>query len=233
MQIITLITDAGVYTKELFLEKKTRLPLFIILLYFIYPLFLGYIVEIYRGKISWQSDNPFAFATGAKTLGRLFYDGIRAFIIQILYATPIALVLGPIVVTIIFGESDPIDTVGSGIFGLPDGAIIFIGVLAGLFIFLYTILIAFSLPIGLARFAHTGKMLDAFRFLSIFRHITRIGWISYLLSIGILLLIIGGTEYLLMQIPQIGWILVIIATPILVVFAARYSALIYESVPEE
>jgi len=233
MQIVSLITDAGVYTKEAFLEKKTRLPFFIILLYFIYPLFLGYIVEIYRGKLSSQSDNPFEFVNGVKTLGRLLYDGIRAFIIQILYATPLALVIGPIVATFIFGESDPVDTVGSGIFGLPDQTIIFIGVLAGIFIFLYTILIAFSLPIGLARFAHTGKMLDALRFLSIFRHINRIGWINYLLSIAILLLIIAGTEYLLMQIPQIGWILVIIVTPVLAVFAARYSAILYESVPEQ
>ena len=233
MTIISLITDAGVYTKEAFLEKKTRLPFFIILLYFIYPLFLGYIVEIYRGKLSSQSDNPFEFVNGVKTLGRLLYDGIRAFIIQILYATPLALVIGPIVATFIFGESDPVDTVGSGIFGLPDQTIIFIGVLAGIFIFLYTILIAFSLPIGLARFAHTGKMLDALRFLSIFRHINRIGWINYLLSIAILLLIIAGTEYLLMQIPQIGWILVIIVTPVLAVFAARYSAILYESVPEQ
>jgi len=228
VNIIRLITVAGLYTKDAFIGKMAGWPLFIISKYLLYPLFLGYMVEIYRGKIPSSSENPYEFIEGEELWGGLFFNGIKALIIKILYATPIALIIGPFIILYVFGDSNPVDLIGSGMFGLSEETTLAIGAVASLFVFFYTIIIAFSLPIGLIRFARTGNFFDAFKIVDILGHIGRIGRIKYFLAIVLLILIISSMEYLLVQVPYIGWVLLLVCTPVFAVFSARYVTLLYE-----
>ena len=228
VNFIRLITNAGQYTKDAFIGKTAGWPLFIISKYLLYPLFLGYMVEIYRGKMPSTSENPYEFIEGEELWGGLFFNGIKALVIKILYATPIALIIGPVIILYLFGDTNPVDLIGSGMFGLSEETTLAIGTIGSLFVFLYTIILAFSLPVGLIRFARRGNFFEAFKMVDILGHIGKIGRVNYFLAIVLLIVIISGAEYLLVQVPHIGWGLLFAFTPVLAVFSARYVTLLYE-----
>lgn len=228
MKFIRLITGAGRYTKDAFLGKRAGWPLFIISKYLLYPLFLGYMVEIYRGKKPSVSGNPYEFIEGEELWGGLFFNGMKALVIKILYATPIALIIGPFIILYLFGDTNPVDVIGSGIFGLSEETTLAIGTAASLFVLLYTIIIAFSLPVGLIRFARTGNFIEAFKMMDILEYVGRIGRVNYFLAIVLLIMILSGAEYLLVQVPYVGWGLLFVFTPVIAVFSARYVTLLYE-----
>ena len=86
---------------------------------------------------------------------------------------------------------------------------------------------------GIIRFARTGKMGEAFNFTAILDRIGKIGWGTYILALIIVGIVAGIIAVILRAIPVIGWLLLLIVIPALVIFVARYITLIYDSVPSE
>lgn len=226
-----LLINSFMYTKDAFLGKQSRWILFIISTYLLYPLFLGYMVEIYRGKMPSRSDNPYEFIDDEPLFGALFINGLKLFVIKIIYTVPIAIIAAPLLITLIFGDEDALSRIVSGTGIIPEEILIAFGFVTGLAIVVYTFLIGINLPIALVRYSRTGLMREAFRFFEIQKIIGKIGHLNYIISLFLLAIIIGLIEYLLLQVPEIGWLLIIIFTPVLAVFSARYITIIYEILP--
>ncbi|GAA5262476.1 DUF4013 domain-containing protein [Methanocalculus sp. MC3] len=232
MDFDRLLINSFLYTKDAFLGKQSRWILFIISKYLLYPIFLGYMVEIYRGKMPSRTDNPYEFIDDEPVFGALFFNGLKLFVIKLIYTVPIAIIAAPLLITLIFGDEDALSGLVSGTGIVPEEVLFAFGFLTGLAIVIYTFLIGINLPIALVRFSRTGLMREAFRFFEIQKIIGHIGRLNYIIALFLLAIIIGLIEYLLLQVPEIGWALLIIFTPVLAVFSARYITMIYETLPE-
>lgn len=173
----------------------------------------GYIVRIYRGV------QP---APDFDDWGNLFIDGLKLQVLSFIWILPILIVVmgvvGLSVVTL--GSADP-------------GAMSLLPVLlAVLFIaMVFFIVVALFIPMALIRFARTGSMREGLRVSKLQAHIGRIGWGQYIIALIVLLavtLIYGIIVTVLGLIPLIGWVLELVVTPLITVFAARYYTLVYE-----
>jgi len=176
--------------------------------------FMGYMVKIFRGEV------PLPAVSG---FGKMFSDGIRYLLIEIIYTIPVIIILafsiGAVFMTALSTGPD-----FEALLPLIGGAIL--GILIALIV---AIIIGLFAIIGVVRFARTGRIGEAFNFSAITATIGRIGWGSYILA-----LIIGGAIVLVVQvvlgwIPFIGGILQLIISPFLTVFFTRYVTLLYES----
>ena len=186
-----------------------------------FPL-LGYLVLIYRGE------KP---APEVANWGALFSNGLKLFIVHLIYAIPVliiaAVVLGSTVLTVILAASQSVTNPESMI-GL-IGALIF-----GLIILLIVAFIIWIIEAAaVVRFARTNSIGEAFNFGEIFARISKIGVGSYILALIIMAIIIGIIVVILEIIPFIGPIILIIVSPILALFEARFLCLLYDSVAEE
>ena len=113
------------------------------------------------------------------------------------------------------------------------------GILAVIMI-IVAIIIALISPIGIIRFARTGKFGEAFNFGEIFATIKKIGWLSYILALIIVAIVVGIPVLvlwviliaLIIALPIIGvviaGIILLIVLPIIAVFEARYFTQVYE-----
>jgi hypothetical protein len=180
--------------------------------------YMGYQVKIYRGE------TPLPEVSG---LGRLFTDGIKYLVIEIIYSIPVFIILGvtlgTAIMSIVSAGSDfeawlPI--IGGVLFG------ILIAVIVGFIIGLFAV-------IGVVRFSRTGNVREAFNFRAIREIIRGLGWGAYILALIIVIVIIAVVQIVLGVIPYIGWILQLIISPFITVFFARYIALIYDSAEEK
>jgi hypothetical protein len=210
-----IIEDSFGYAKEGLLGKWDR---WILLIFscIIFPLYLGYILRIFR------SANP---SPNLDNWGSMFIDGIKLFIIGVIYAIPVL-----ILSFILFKSTDMIrssvnpNTIGGIIIAVLMGAIFFI------IVALITWLIIMTAGV---RFARTNSMGEAFNFGAIFTHIGKIGWMTYI--IALLMLIIALVNIVIIclvisvVIPYIGIILLLILLPFLCLFSPRYITLLYES----
>ena len=86
--------------------------------------------------------------------------------------------------------------------------------------------------IGALRFARTGSVMEGVNYQEILATIGRIGWWDYIIA-GIILcvigLIFGIVSGILSLIPFIGWVLVLIVTPLMTVLSARFLSLVYDT----
>jgi hypothetical protein len=82
---------------------------------------------------------------------------------------------------------------------------------------------------AVVRFARTNSIGEAFNFGEIFARIGKIGVGSYIVALIIMAIIVGVVIIILELIPYIGGILVLIITPIIALFQARYLCLLYDS----
>lgn len=210
-----IIEDSFGYAKEGLLGKWAR---WILLIFscIIFPLYLGYILRIFRGA------NP---SPNLDNWGSMFIDGIKLFIISVIYAIPVL-----ILSFVLFESTEMIrssvnpNTIGGIIIAVLMGAIFFI------IVALITWLIIMTAGV---RFARTNSMGEAFNFGAIFTHIGKIGWMTYI--IALLMLIIALVNIVIiclvinMIIPYIGIILLLILLPFLCLFSPRYITLLYES----
>lgn len=178
----------------------------------------GYIVRIYRGV------QP---APDFEDWGTLFIDGLKLQILGFLWILPVLIfVLG---------------AVGLSVFllGAPEsGSMALVGVLLAVLLIslVFLIVIGLFIPMALIRFARMGSMREGLRFSAISEHIARIGWGQYIIALVVLLvvmLIYGVVVTVLSLIPFIGWVLELVATPLITVFAARYYTLVYEQGTEQ
>jgi len=213
MDIGKTLNDSLEYAKDAVWEKWVRWLLLIIST-IIFPLILGYELEVYRGK------KP---APEPADWGKLFIDGIKLFIIQLIYAIPVLLVA-----LIFIGGGALMAMSGSpGAVVAAVGSII-IGVLITVIV---AIIIGLFEAMGVVRFARTGLMGEAFNFNAILDRIGKIGWGSYILALIVVFVVAFIIAGILSLIPLIGGLLVIIVAPALAIFVARYITLIYDSVP--
>jgi len=182
----------------------------------VFPLYLGYVIRICRGaNQSPQLDN----------WGGMFIDGIRLFIIGLIYSLPVL-----ILSFVLFESADMIrssvnpGTIGGLIIAILIGAIILVIVAISILLIVMT---------AGVRFARTGTIGEAFNFRAILTHIGKIGWMTYIIALLMMLItlvnIIIICLILNMVIPYTGIILFFILLPFLSLFCPRYITILYES----
>ncbi|MDD1666804.1 MAG: DUF4013 domain-containing protein [Methanomicrobiales archaeon] len=212
MDIGKTLNESFDYAKDAVWEKWVRW-LLLIISSIIFPLILGYELEVYRGK------KP---APELTDWVRLFIDGIKLFVIQIIYAIPTLIVLFLSIGAAVLAVTSPTQAMALwGSFA--------IGILITLIVAFITGLFA---AMGAVRFARTGRMGEAFNFSAITDRIGKIGWGSYILALIVVYVVAGIIAFILSLIPFISWLLLLIVAPPLAIFMARYITLVYDSVPE-
>jgi hypothetical protein len=210
-----IIEDSFGYAKE-GLVGKWDTWILLIFSCIIFPLYLGYVIRICRGaNQSPQFEN----------WGSMFIYGIRLFIVGLIYAIPIL-----ILSFVLFGSADMIrssvspSTIGGLIIAVLMGAIIII------IVGIITWLIVMTAGV---RFARTDSIGEAFNFGAIFTHIGKIGWMTYIIALLMILItlvnIVIICQVINMVIPYTGIILFLILLPFLSLFSPRYITLLYES----
>ncbi|WP_148208313.1 DUF4013 domain-containing protein [Methanosphaerula palustris] len=217
-----MISDAFEYTREALVGKWVRWVLLTIvsIIPIVNFIFFGYVMEIYRGT------KP---APELENWGTLFVDGLKLFIVMLIYAIPVLVILA------IFGGISFLSMIASGNANadptLIAGAIASLmgGILLALIVGLIIAIIA---VIGTIRFTRTGSFGEAFNFSAILETIGSIGWVDYIISLVILFVVLAVVQFvlgLLMVIPVLGWIISFFITAAMVIFEARYMTLLYDS----
>jgi hypothetical protein len=174
----------------------------------------GYLLEILRGARA---------APELDDYGRLFVDGLKLFIVGLIYAIPLI-----IVYAILFGATFMMMGSGSDAVTAAGVGTLLIGMLI---IFILAIVIALFELIGIVRFARTDSIGEAFNFSAILAHIGRIGWGPYIVALVVLMIAIFVVVFVLSIIPIIGWLILFLISPAISIFAARYITLLYDSAP--
>jgi hypothetical protein len=208
-----MLTESYEYTKEALWGKWEKWILLIISA-IIFPLLMGYTMEVMRGK------KP---APPLENWGKLFIDGLKLFILEIIYAIPVILIVLALGIAsfLAFFTGDPavvLSAIGTVVIGI-------------IVIIIVAILIGLVSTIGFVRFSRTDRMGEAFNFGVIFEHIGRIGWGSYFVALLVLVIVVFVVEVVIALVPVIGWLINIILLPAYAIFSYRYITLIYDSVP--
>ena len=221
MEIGKSVGESFEYAKEGLVGKWAKWILLIISC-IIFPLVLGYMMRIYRGVKPSPELNEW---------GGMFIDGIKLLIVGIIYAIPILIVefavIGSAGIAFLVALSNPMAD-PNALTGL-IGAVLF-GVVI---LVLVAIIIEMIAIIGMVRFARTNSFGQAFNFGAIFATIGRIGIGTYILALIVMAIIVGIIEVICWLIPYVGFVLLIIILPFLVLFSTRYITLLYESAGEE
>ena len=162
----------------------------------------GYSVKIYRGV----SHAP-ELDLDLDSLVAMFIDGLKIFIISLAYMIiPVILMVTPP----FFMDS----------FGVVGVLVMFIG-------FILAIALCFLSVMGCIRFAKTNSLGEAFNFGALIEKIGEIGWGNYILAFLVFFILICLIAGILSFIPVIGWILIFIIVPLLVIWQAKYFENIY------
>lgn len=229
-----MLNDAFSYAKDGTWDNPKRWFLLLVSIV-IFPFILGYIIRIYQGE------RP---APELDQWGRLFVNGLKFLVVQVIYAIPVILLI--IVAFLPFlsamfsaglftaGSAEMTDTQAEqfsaarpeilsslGTMVLLLAVAVILAIFIGLFSF-----------IGIVRFAWMGAVAEAFSFPAILGTIRTLGWINYLLAlivIGMIAAVYGFVMNLAMMISFFGFIIWFFLYPPLIIFTSRYSALVYEA----
>ena len=212
MDIGQMFSESYEYAKEALWEKWKKWILLIISA-IIFPLLLGYTMEVMRGK------KP---ALPLENGWKLFVDGLKLFVVGIIYALPVILLAIVLIGGSVLLLMNP-DTLVKGLGTMFAGIIVIVVV---------AVLISLVSTMGNVRLSRTNSMAEAFNFGAIFERIGRIGWGSYFISLLIMNIIIGVVVIAIALIPFIGGLINLILAPVYSIFTSRYFAQIYDSVPE-
>ena len=210
-----MIGDSFEYTKEAIVGKWNKWLMLIIATILLALPLMGYALKVLRGE------KP---APEVDEWGTLFIDGIKAWIVSLIYAIPII-----IVGFIVAGAS-----AAAFISGNYSAMMAAFGAMAlgGLVIFVLGIIIVVFEVIGIVRFARTGSIGEAFNMSAILATINKIGWVPYIIALIVLMIvaiIIAIIAGILMMIPYLGLIIYIcLIAPILLLYT-RYICLLYDS----
>lgn len=211
-----MLGDSFEYTKEGLVGKWVRWILLAVLsiIPIVNWIVNGYLLEILRGARA---------APELDDYGRLFVDGLKLFVVALIYAIPLI-----IVYAILFGATFMMMGSGSDAVAAAGVGTLLIGMLI---IFVLAIVIALFELIGVVRFARTDSIGEAFNFSAIIAHIGRIGWGPYIVALIVLMIAIFVVVFVLSIIPIIGWLILFLISPAISIFAARYVTLLYDSAP--
>jgi hypothetical protein len=210
----SMVGESFEYSKEAVVGKWNKWVMLVIAtILFGLPL-MGYAMKILRGE------KP---APEVDDWGTLFIDGIKAFIVYLIYAIPIIIVYAILMV------------VGIGAMMTGDaGAIAGMGIiLVGMLVcFVLAIIIAVFEIIGMVRFARTGSIGEAFNFSAIRATIDKMGWVPYIIALVVLIVcgvVFGIVVGILMLIPILGILLYLCLISPWAIFVARYVCQLYDS----
>jgi hypothetical protein len=231
LPVIPLIIGIVFGVVALFTAPALLIPTIVITLILMIILalpLLGYMVRVYRGE------NP---APDVNNWGSLFADGLKLFVILLIYAIPVLILaialLGSVLLAMVPYLPQLMNT--SQPMVLPETMMGLIG--AALFGIVIIVLVAFILWLieatAVVRFSRTNSIGEAFNFGEIFARISKIGVGSYIVALIIQAIIVFVVMFILELIPYIGFILVLIVTPIITLFQVRYLCLLYDSAGEE
>lgn len=176
----------------------------------------GYIVRIYRGG---TTPPPFNRWAG------LFVDGIKLCIVWLIWMLPALIVLMVSLVSL-FGA---IVTKGAA---SPNFVLLGVMLLLMLVALILVLLAVIFGTIGAIRYARTGGITEGVNYREILATIHRIGWWDYIIA-GIVLMVIALIFTIITAVlgivPFIGWVLVLIVTPVMTVLSARFLSLVYDT----
>jgi hypothetical protein len=204
------ISDSFGYAQEALVGKWKRWIILIIST-IIFPIMYGYSLRVMKGI------SP---APEAEGFFNLFIDGIKVIIISLVY------MIIPLI--ILFAS---VGAAALGVFGGSGNiSLAMIGAAAGGMIVFIILAFIFGLfaTIGMVRFARIGTMGEAFNFGEILATIGRIGWLNYILALIVLWIILFVIETVLSLIPVIGFLILLIISPLLAIVSSRYISNIYD-----
>ncbi|HOT93832.1 MAG TPA: DUF4013 domain-containing protein [Methanoregulaceae archaeon] len=181
----------------------------------------GYACEIYRGA---RGPPPVEDPVG------LALHGVRLLLVSIVFLVPV------IVVLLIFGGIGVMGILASG--QSQDMSALFsslatlgLGMLLAVIVW---VVVGLASSIAIVRCARSGEFSEAFNLEAIVLHISRIGWVNYVVAL-LLLWIVLGCAYAAIGIfgglPVVGWVIGVVIGAAAFVFAARYLLLVFDSAP--
>jgi len=213
-----LVGDSFGFAKEGLVGKWVHWLLLIISC-IIFPLIIGYMLRIYRGADK---------APELDHWGSMFIDGIKLLIVGLIYWIPVFIIAFVVGLSALVTAAMAMSTPGSA---NPEGLMALIGgfLFAVIILIIVWIIIEIIMATAVVRFARTNSFGEAFNFSAIFAHIGKIGFVPYFVALIIMAIIIGIIEIICMAIPYIGMLLLLILTPVILLFQARFLALLYDS----
>ena len=211
-----MLGDSLEYTKEGLMGKWVKWLILIIvsIIPIVNFIIYGYMMEIFRGARA---------APDLLDYGRLFIDGLKLFVVNLVYSIPLI-----IVYALLFGASFMLMASGSDAASAAGFGTMMVGFLI---VMVLAIVIALFEVIGAIRLARTDSFGEAFNFSAILAHIGRIGWGPYIVALVVLIVAVVVITVVLSIIPILGWLLLLVLAPAFYIFSARYLTLLYDSVP--
>jgi len=210
-----MIGDSFEYTKEAIVGKWNKWLMLIIATILLGIPLMGYAMKILRGE------KP---APEVDDWGTLFIDGIKAWIVSLIYSIPI------IIIGLVVGGAFALALWSGNYYAM--GAALGAMAIGALVIFVLGIIITIFLVIGIVRFARTGSIGEAFNISAILATINKIGWINYIIALILLMIFAIITQLIFMilrVIPVLGFIIgLCLIAPITLLFM-RYICLLYDS----
>jgi|WetSurMetagenome_2_1015567.scaffolds.fasta_scaffold08769_3 hypothetical protein len=227
-----MLRDAFAFTRQGVFENRGRWARLILALILLGIPLNGYAMRIYRGATT---------APDVDQWGRLFIDGLKLIIVGCIYAIPIMIIwvatYGSMMAAIFANDSAMLKT------WTPNMAL-----MALMYIFEFAI--AVIMPVASIRFARTNRFSEAFNFRAIVDYIGKIGWINYIVGILVVAVIVaipvmvlvfifiglgilaaalaGFSLTLLLAIIALAILVILLVSPLLTVFQARYWTLLYD-----
>ena len=215
MDFGNMIGDSFEYTKEAIVGKWNKWLMLIIATILLGIPLMGYAMKILRGE------KP---APEVDDWGTLFIDGIKAWIVSLIYSIPI------IIIGLVVGGAFALALLSGNYYAM--GAALGAMAIGALVIFVLGIIITIFLVIGIVRFARTGSIGEAFNISAILATINKIGWINYIIALILLMIFAIITQLIFMilrVIPVLGFIIgLCLIAPITLLFM-RYICLLYDS----
>ena len=211
----SMVGESFEYAKEAVVGKWNKWLMLIIATILLGIPLMGYAMKVLRGE------KP---APEVDDWGTLFIDGIKAWIVSLIYATPI------IIVGFVVAGAFALALISGNYYAMMAafGAM----ALGALVIFVLGIIITVFWVIGIVRFARTGSIGEAFNISAILATINKIGWVPYIIALIILMIIAIILQIIFMIIRLIPFLGIIIClcliAPIALLFT-RYICLLYDS----
>ena len=189
----------------------------------------GYLVKIYKGG---------DIAPELEDYGEMFIDGIQLAIIGIIYIIiPIILITAGVVFAgfgglVLLSTEVAAEAVTEVIIETADEvamgtASVMIGLLLILIGIVLVIIIGLVATVAGIRFAKTEKFGEGFNFRAIFATLKEIGWGHYILSYIAFIIVVCIVAAIASLIPIIGWLLMLIITPLLILWQGKFFENLY------
>jgi len=211
----SMVGESFEYAKEAVVGKWNKWLMLIIATILLGLPLMGYAMKVLRGEKTAPEVNDW---------GTLFIDGIKYFIVSLIYAIPILIVW-----VLVMGASAAAIMSGNYSAMMAAFGAMALGVLV---MFVLGVIIAVFEVIGIVRFARTGSIGEAFNMSAILATINKIGWVPYIIALIVLMIvgiIVGIIIGILTMIPYLGIIIYLcLIAPITLLFM-RYICLLYDS----